>query len=127
MSRWRVAAGAAVLAAMVGIAARFAPVYVRNWEFQQAVDQIAQRVEKPAVPDPVVRFQICQVAQDLGLPVKEANVLVQRAGDRVRLEVRYDVRVDLALYTVNLHFYPRAARGVGAGVRELDQWLPYGK
>jgi hypothetical protein len=107
--RWRVAAGIAVLAAMVGIAARFVPVYVRNWEFQQAVAEIAQRVETPAVPEPVVRLRVCQVAQDLGLPVKEADVQVRRAGDSIRLEVRYDVRVDLALYTVNLPFYPRAA------------------
>ena len=94
---------------MVGIVARFVPVYVRNWEFQQAVAEIAQRVETPAVPDPALRLRVCEVAQDLGLPVKEANVQVRRAGDTIRLEVRYDVRVDLALYTVNLHFYPRAA------------------
>jgi hypothetical protein len=36
------------------------------------------------------------------------NVRIQRTSDRVQIDVRYFVRVDLPLYTVDLHFYPGA-------------------
>ena len=36
------------------------------------------------------------------------NVHIERTADSVHIEVRYLVRVDLPLYTVDLHFYPGA-------------------
>jgi hypothetical protein len=49
---------------------------------------------------------VLEKAASLGLPVKAGDVHIRREGEAMRIEVRYIVRVDFPLYTVDLHFYP---------------------
>ena len=49
---------------------------------------------------------VLEKAAALGLPIKADNVHIKRSGDSTRIDVRYIVRVDFPLYTVDLHFYP---------------------
>jgi hypothetical protein len=51
---------------------------------------------------------VLEKAAFLGLPVKAENVLIKRSTDSIRIDVRYFVRVDFPIYTVDLHFYPGA-------------------
>ena len=108
VSRWRVAAGAAVLAALVLIGIRLIPIYIRNIELQQFVEEVTHRAATPTSSDDVLRTWVLDKAADLDLPVKATNVQIERSADNVRIDVRYVVRVDLLLYTVDLHFYPGA-------------------
>ena len=108
VSRWRVAAGAAVLAALVLIGIRLIPIYIRNIELQQFVEEVTHRATTPTSSDDVLRTWVLDKAADLDLPVKATNVQIERSADTVRIDVRYVVRVDLPLYTVDLHFYPGA-------------------
>jgi hypothetical protein len=108
VSNWRVGAGAAVLVAMVAMGARLVPIYVHNIELQQFVEDVAHRTAAPASSDDILRTWVLDKAADLDLPVKADNVQIQRSADSVRIVVRYVVRVDMPLYTVNLHFYPGA-------------------
>jgi len=108
VSRWRVAAGAAVLAALVLIGIRLIPIYIRNIELQQFVEEVTHRATTPTSSDDVLRTWVLDKAADLDLPVKATNVQIERSADNVRIDVRYVVRVDLLLYTVDLHFYPGA-------------------
>ena len=106
--RWRVAAAAIVLAALLAFTALFAPIYLRNLELQNFVSDVAQRVENRTNSDDVLRTWVLDKAHELDLPVKEDNVQVIRSRDGVRIDVRYFVRVSLPGYTVDLHFYPGA-------------------
>jgi len=87
---------------------RLVPIYVHNIELQQFVEDAARRAAAPANSDDIVRTWVLNKAADLDLPVKADNIQIQRSADGVRIVVRYEVRVDMPLYTVNLHFYPGA-------------------
>jgi len=108
VSNWRIGAGAAVLVALVVMGARLVPIYVHNIELQQFVEDVTHRAAAPTSSDDILRTWVLDKAADLDLPVKADNVLIQRSPDSVRIVVRYVVRVDIPLYTVNLHFYPGA-------------------
>jgi hypothetical protein len=56
----------------------------------------------------VLRSWVLSKAADLELPVVADDVHIQRTADSVHIDVRYFVRVNLPLYTVDLHFYPGA-------------------
>ncbi len=106
--RWRLAAGIGVLACLAFFAVRLAPFYIHNYQLQQYVEGVTQRVENREKADDLLRTWIVEKAADLQLPVKAENVHVKRSGEGLRIDVRYVVRVDLPVYTVDLHFYPSA-------------------
>ncbi|MCL4401690.1 MAG: DUF4845 domain-containing protein [Acidobacteria bacterium] len=111
LSRWRIVAGAAVLAGLAFIAMRLAPIYVDNFELQRYVAEITQRADIDTRSDDLLRTWVMEKAAKLELPVKAQDVQVRRSSQGTRIDVRYVVRVDLPVYTVDLHFYP------GAGAR----------
>jgi Domain of unknown function (DUF4845) len=105
---WRVAAGIAVLLAMVAIGVLLIPPYVENWKLQSFINQLA---EDPAIaqkPPEMIRANIVDKAASLGLPVRADDVRVTKSGDAYHIDVLYIVRVDLPIYTVDLHFRPKA-------------------
>jgi hypothetical protein len=106
--RWRIAAAWAVLALLGAFSAVFAPIYFRNLELQRYVVEITQSVENQARPDDAMRSLVLHRAQQLDLPVKADNVHILRSPDKLRIDVRYFVRVTFPGYTVDLHFYPGA-------------------
>ena len=106
--RWRMAAAAVVLAALLAFTAMFAPVYFRNLELQNFVSDVTQRVENRTNSDDVLRTWVLDRAHQLDLPVKEDNVHIIRSPEGLRIDVRYFVRVTVPGYTVDLHFYPGA-------------------
>ncbi len=97
-----------VLAVLVILGIRLAPIYFHNQELQQFVDEVTQRAGAPTASDDVLRSWILSKADTLDLPVVADNVHIQRSAGNVHIEVRYMVRVNLPLYTVDLHFYPGA-------------------
>jgi hypothetical protein len=106
--RWRIAAGLFVLAGLLFFAAMIGPLYVRNFRLQNYVGDITRSAQSPSQTDDVLRGEVLQRAAGLRLPVTAENVHITRSADALRIEVRYAVRVDLPLYTVDLHFYPGA-------------------
>ena len=106
--RWRIAAGVIVLAGLFFFGAMFAPVYVHNFKLQSFVSDITARSDAPSRSDDLLRTWVLDKAHDLDLPVKSDNVRIVRSSDGMRIDVRYIVRVNFPLYTVDLHFYPGA-------------------
>lgn len=107
-SRLRQAAGVAVLAILVFLGVRLVPIYLHNQELQQFVEDVTHRAATPTTSDDVLRSWVLAKAADLDLPVVADNVHIERKAGIVRMDVRYVVRVNLPLYTVDLHFYPGA-------------------
>ncbi len=106
--KWRIAAGCAVLALLGFFGLKLLPVYLHNLQLQHYVEEMTQRVETQTKSDDLLRTWVLDRAAELDLPVKADNVQVKRADNHVRIDVRYVVRVDLPVYTVDLHFYPGA-------------------
>ncbi len=97
-----------MLVAMVVVVILMLPPYVDNYRLQQRLDDIAARPDAMTLPEDVIRSEVANQAARLGLPLRNSQVRIIRTSDRVRLEVAYAVRVDLPLYTVDLHFHPAA-------------------
>ncbi len=103
--KWRRVAGVLVIAALIGVAAMLIPPYVRNFQFQRALDDVVDRSKTPEV----AQAAAVDKAAQMGLPVRAGDVHAVRSGNGVRVEIVYVVRVDLPLYTVDLHFHPAAS------------------
>jgi hypothetical protein len=106
--KWRVAIAALVVVVLAALASQLIPIYVRNMRLQQFVEETARNEANLNKPADLLRVMVLNRASRLGLPVRSDNVQVTRAPDVLRIDVRYIVRVDLPLYTVDLHFYPGA-------------------
>ena len=96
------------MAVLAILGARLLPLYLENMRLQTYVEGIAQDAENRTRSDEALRVAVLEKAAFLGLPVKAENVLIKRSTDSIRIDVRYFVRVDFPIYTVDLHFYPGA-------------------
>ena len=108
VARWRIAAAIAVLAALLGFGALFAPIYLDNLRLQSYVAELTQSASKSPQTDEELRARVVAKANELNLPVKADNVHIEHRPEGLRIGVRYFVRVSLPGYTVDLHFYPGA-------------------
>ncbi len=108
VARWRIAAAIAVLAALLGFGALFAPIYLDNLHLQSYVAELTQSASAATHSDDQLSAQVVAKANELNLPVKADNVHIDHSPDGLRIAVRYFVRVTLPGYTVDLHFYPGA-------------------
>ncbi|MBI4873835.1 MAG: hypothetical protein HY822_04285 [Acidobacteria bacterium] len=100
----RIGGAVVILAALALSAVLMLPPYLRNMEFQRRLEQLVQQADAATQPAEVVRIQALNAAAELGLPVRSGQVTVERAGGRYRIRVLYVRRMDLFLYTVDLHF-----------------------
>jgi hypothetical protein len=102
---WRLIAGIAVLAGMAAVLLSLAPVYLDNYRLQRYVNQMAHEPRFTATPDDAVREQVMARARELRLPVKAGDIQIARPGGGLKLEMKYAVDMNLALYRVNVHFH----------------------
>lgn len=108
IARWRLwTAGILVLLGAV-LAARLTPPYLDNLRLQRYLEQLISQPEVHTRPPDLLRIDILNEASRLGIPVRQDQIVIRRSPERIRIEARYIVRVDLALYTVDLHFRPAA-------------------
>jgi Domain of unknown function (DUF4845) len=106
MPRLRIAAAVLILIILAVLGARLLPIYLDNMRLQGYVEGIAQDASNRTRPDEALRVAVLDKAAFLGLPVKAGDVHIKRSDDSLKIEVKYIVRVDFPMYTVDLHFYP---------------------
>jgi len=100
--------GIAIIAALLFFCALLFRPYLQNYRLQAFVEQLAFDQNQQKQPEALIAASVAEHAARLGLPVSFDNVRVSKSGSTMYIEVRYFVRVDLALYTVDLHFRPSA-------------------
>ncbi len=105
----RLAAGVLVLAGLGYLGAKMAPAYLRNLEFQRALEAMVGDADLANLPSEAVAAAVVDRAARLGLPVRMGQVRLERGGSGLRVTVRYTVPVELTWYSVDLHF--RAVAG----------------
>lgn len=107
-ARWRVALGLAVLGALIFFCVLLVNPYVENWRLQQYIEQAAHDPAMQSAPPEAFAAAVADRAASLGIPLPFNQVRVTRSANGTFVEARYFVRVDLKLYTVDLHFRPSA-------------------
>jgi hypothetical protein len=105
---WRLIAGIAVLGSLVAVILALAPVYIENLQLGRYVQALAATPATITTGDEIIRFEVLQHASQLHLPVHAEDVQITRNGGKLQLQVKYRVQMDLALYSVDLHFHPEA-------------------
>jgi len=109
MARWvRVIAGLAVLGALAAIAVVLIPPYAANWNLQRYVNALIDEPGVVARPPSAIQAQVAGKAASLGLPLHPEDIRVTLSGNAIKIDALYVVHVDIAGYTVDLHFRPAA-------------------
>jgi len=104
----RKVAGVVVLLVLLTLGALLVPPYIQNWKLQRYVNGLVDDPATASQPSDAIRDKVISRSAALGLPVRPGDVQVTRPQNGVRIDVLYIVHVDLAVYSVDLHFRPAA-------------------
>ena len=104
----RLLAGALVLVILAVIAAFLVPPYAANWRLQSSINDLADDPSTAKLPAEAIRARVLNEAANLGIPLRADDVHVAATQGRVKIDVLYIVNVDIAGYTIDLHFRPAA-------------------
>ena len=108
MAKFRLALAALILLGFAATTARLAPPYIQNWKLQSYLNGLSEDASTAAVPPAVLEARVMDKASSLGIPLHTGDVTVERHSANLHIRALYVVRVDLPLYTVDLHFRPEA-------------------
>ena len=106
----RISSGSLILLAFGVLASELVPLYFRNLSLQRYLEATVQKSGAGQRPEDLMRADIVNKAAQLNLPVRSDQVRLKQAGGRTRVEILYVVPVDFWIYSVDLHFHPRAGR-----------------
>lgn len=110
MNSVRTAAAGLILAALAYFAVIISPAYWRNWQFQQSLNELMERVDTRPLPEDTILAQVRDRAARMGLRIPQDQIHVKRTAATLEISAFYVVRVDLPFYTVDLHFRPRVRK-----------------
>lgn len=95
---WLLALGIAVL-----IAWKAVPVKMQSAELYDFMDEAAKFRSERTPPEELEK-QILERARQLNIPLEKKNIMVERRGDRIYMEVEYTIPVEFPGYTYPWHF-----------------------
>jgi hypothetical protein len=104
----RLIAGALVLLILIAVGALLVPPYAANWRLQSYLNDLADDPATAKNSPETVRTKVVNAAASLGLPVHSEDVRVSDTQGTISIDVLYIVHVDIAGYTIDLHFRPAA-------------------
>jgi hypothetical protein len=102
-----------LFAAAIYASIKVIPIYVNNYQFQDALQEEARfAITNRKSPDDVVN-DVYKKVQELGLPVTKKDIKISFGGadvmgGTVELDVQYTVPVVFPGYTLQLNFHPHA-------------------
>lgn len=80
------------------------PPYFNNYQFQDALDDIARRNSYTSISEDEIKKQVIAKADAEDIKLKEEQVAVTRTRDGVGISVKYRVHVDMIVHPVDLDF-----------------------
>ena len=100
-------AGVVVLLALAGIGAILLVPYGRNFQYQNALDEIVSR----ATNADALQAAAVDKAASLGIPLKASDVkVIPTPSGGFTVDIVYLVHIDVGFYAVDLHFHPSAEK-----------------
>ena len=98
-----------VFAAAVYATFKVAPVYLANYQFQDAMEEEARINSYTGKSESDMRDTMWKKAQSLELPLTSPEqIKVERNGTSVTISTEYSVHVDLPGYPLDLKFSPNS-------------------
>lgn len=98
----------AVLACLIFVGIKTAPVLFDEFEFQDAVQSAARMGSVSVGTATDIRDGLVNKAQELNIPIKPEDIQVAKGPGTVSIEAPYSVTVDLGVYQWTFHFHPSA-------------------
>jgi hypothetical protein len=97
--------GIAVVVAAFYVAFKLMPPYYNQLQFQDEIDNETRTQSYTKATEQEIREIIFKKAKEHDIPVTQDQIMVQRAGTDISINVDYVVRVDLVVRPVDLKFH----------------------
>jgi len=97
-----------VVAAIIFVSYKLLPPYIDNYQLQDSIENLARTATYNRLTEADIRNQVLDAAQELGIPLDQQQVVVQKSGSTVNIAVQYYVPVDLLVHQMDLQFAPSA-------------------
>lgn len=96
----------AIFAALVYTAFRVVPVYLSNYQFQDAIEDEARQDTYLPKTEEDIRQAVLKKAQSLDIPLTAEQVKVTKRANSVAISAAYTVHVDLPVHPMDFSFTP---------------------
>ena len=80
------------------------PPYFNNYQFQDALDDIARKNSYTTLTDDEVKKLVVAKAETESIRLREEQVQITRTRDGLGITVKYHVHVDMVVHPVDLDF-----------------------
>jgi len=97
-----------VVAAILFVSYKLLPPYIDNYQLQDSIESLSRTATYNRLTEADIRNQVLDAAQELGIPLDQQQVVVQKSGSTVNIAVQYYVPVDLLVHQMDLQFAPSA-------------------
>lgn len=108
MAKFRLALAAVIVLVFAATTTRLAPPYIQNWKLQGYLNDLSEDTSTATTAPAVLEARVLDKASSLGIPLHTGDVTVEHHSSSLHIRALYVIRVDLPLYTVDLHFRPEA-------------------
>ena len=86
------------------VAWNMVPPYFNNYQFQDALDDIARKGSYTAQTDDDIKKAVIAKAETEDIKLKEDQIVVSRVRDMLGITVKYRIHVDMVVHPVDLDF-----------------------
>lgn len=93
-----------VVAALIVGVVKIVPVYVKVYEFQDAMRQQAKFAGVERKNETVVREELFLKAQSMGLPITREQIEISKRMGGINIKVKYTVPIDLIVMQRDFNF-----------------------
>ncbi|HWG40399.1 MAG TPA: DUF4845 domain-containing protein [Candidatus Acidoferrales bacterium] len=93
-----------VVVAAFYVAWNVIPPYFNNYQFQDALDDIARKNTYTTISDDDIKKMVVTKADTEDIKLREDQVTVTRKGDGLGISVKYQIHVDMVVHPVDLNF-----------------------
>jgi Domain of unknown function (DUF4845) len=99
-----------ILGSLAFAGVKIVPVYFANYQMQDSMNSESRfaLTGYPKKGPGDVQDDILKKAQDLGIPAKKDDIVVQMENGSVSISLDYSVPIDLIVYQFTLQFHPHA-------------------
>ena len=80
------------------------PPYFNNYQFQDALDDIARKNSYTTLTDDDIKKAVVAKAETESIRLKEEQVQITRTRDGLGITVKYRIHVDMIVHPVDLDF-----------------------
>ncbi|HKD62450.1 MAG TPA: hypothetical protein VKB40_00335 [Candidatus Acidoferrales bacterium] len=98
----------ALLAAMIFAGVKILPIYVSNYQMQDAIESEARFAIGNRLGSKDIRDNIWKKVNEIGIPADQDNLKVTATQGAVQISLDYSVPVDLLVYKFTLDFHDHA-------------------